>query len=124
MKKYLWAHILIEGLGGFILFFYPQVLYFQGEQQPDSFPIIKLYAILASCFALAYLFINLSVKEQTKLFIQLYLLAMGFQLFITFQCYGMVNSGYLGHPGVYITHLAAFIILTIGYFLHRFDKDS
>lgn len=124
MKKFLWAHILVEGLGGIILFFYPQVLYFQGTEQPESFPIIKIYGLLACFFALVYLFINLSVKEHTKLFVQIYLLAMGFQLFLTFQCYGMVNSSYLGHEGVYYTHLGVFIILTIGYFLHRFDKDN
>jgi len=124
MKKFLWSHILIQGIGGLILFFYPHMLYFHGTEQAASFPIIKLYSILACCFALAYLFVNLSVKEHTKLFLQLYLLAMGFQLFITFQCYGMVNSGYLGHKGAYFTHLAAFLVLTIGYFLHRFDKEK
>jgi len=122
MKKFLWAHIIIEGIGGLILYLYPELLYFQGTAYPESFPIIKLYSLLACCFALAYLFINLSVREHSKLFLQLYLLAMGFQLFVTFQCYGMVNSAYLGHKGAYFTHLAVFIILTIGYFLHRFDK--
>ena len=122
MKKYLWIHILIEGLGGLILFFYPQFLYFQGTEQLQAFPVIRLYGFIAACFAIVYTFINLSVEEQSKLFLQIYLLAMGFQLFIAFQCYGLLNSGYLEHQGAFFVHLAAFVVLSIGYFIHRFDK--
>lgn len=124
MKKFLLAHIIIEGLAGLVLFFYPELLYFQGTEQSSAFPIIKLYSVLALSFSLAYLFVYLSVKEHTKLFLQFYLLAMGFQLFATFQCYGMLNSGYLSHQGAMFTHLGVFIILTIGYFLHRFDNNK
>ncbi len=124
MKKFLLAHIIIEGLGGLILFFYPELLYYQGTPQTLAFPIIKLYSLIAISFSLAYLFVYLSVEEHSKLFLQFYLLAMGFQLFITFQCYGMLNTGYISHQGAMYTHLAAFIILTIGYFLHRFDTNN
>jgi len=122
MKKFLWGHILLELAGGLCLFLYPELLFYGGEGLPQTTPIIKLYGLLAICFSTAYVFINQNGDEKSRIFIQFYLLAMAFQLFITFQCYGLLNSGYLNHPGAFYVHLLTFISLTIGYFLHRFDK--
>lgn len=122
MKKFLWAHIILELLGGLCLFLYPNLLFYGGESFSQAIPIIKLYGLLAICFSTSYVFIIQNVEEKSRLFIQFFLLAMAFQLFITFQCYGLLNSGYLGHPGAFYVHLLAFICLTMGYFLHRFDK--
>jgi len=124
MKKYLSVHIILEFLGGICLFLYPNLLFYGGESIHQAIPVIKLYGLLAVCFSLAYAFVNLGIKEKSKVFIQFYLLAMAFQLFITFQCYGLLNSAYLSHGGAFYVHLAAFIALTIGYFLHRFEGKS
>lgn len=124
MKKYLWVHIILEFLGGLCLFLYPELLYYGGESHAQAIPIIKLYGLLAICFSTTYVFINQNVEEKSRLFIQFYLLAMAFHLFVAFQCYGLLNSGYLNHPGAFFVHLLAFISLTIGYFLHRFDHKS
>ncbi len=122
MKKFLWAHIVLEGLGGILLFLYPRLLFYKGIEQTQAYPIIKMYGILAVSFAIAYIFLIRTSSPNTKLILQFYLLAMGFQLFLTFQCYSLLNSNYLSHKGAFYAHLTVFIILTIGYFLHRFDK--
>jgi len=124
MKKYLWVHIILELLGGLCLFLYPNLLYYGGESIPQAIPVIKLYGLLAVCFSVAYVFINQNIEQKSRVFIQFYLLAMAFQLFITFQCYGLLNVGYLKHPGAFYVHLGAFLALTLGYFLHRFDKKT
>ena len=123
MKKFLWVHIVLELMGGLCLFLYPNLLFYGGEALPQTIPIVKIYGLLAICFSVAYVFINQNIQEKSRVFIQFYLLAMAFQLFISFQCYAMLNSGYLNHFGAFCIHLLTFISLTIGYFLHRFESN-
>ncbi len=124
MNKALLIHGIVELLGAIVLLAQPELL-FLNEYTNESLHLIRMYGLLAAAVGATSLILWRNF-EYNWMFKQVYLVFLGFQVFVTFHLHGMIQTGTMSHKGPWVVHLVLVGVLTLFYFkdLDRFNHEK
>jgi len=118
IKKLLFAHVILEIVGGLVLLFRPDMLMLTEPLKATSAALIKLFATLIFTFGLASLLLyrKFDYNAWSKMFV---LLVMGYHFAQGLQCYSLYNTEVLANIGACSVHIGLALLLLVAFMNER-----
>lgn len=107
---------VIEIIGGFFVYFYPNLIFEAGH------PFLKMYGIIAVILGILCLQCFIYFESNT-FFKKVFLTLMGFHAVVAFACFSISPDAWPLQLYATLTHLGVFVFFVMGY-LKDLKPDS